>query len=149
MIARKLDHVAVTVRDMERSLEFYCGLLGLERRGEHLLEGSEISQMVGKPTVRMNVVRLVCPETPDIQIDLQQYLKPPGKQSDSELGDVANSHICFEVDDVAKTVSDLKAKGVEFFSEPVQFDIEGEGIMRVVFFKDPDNYVLELMGYNQ
>ena len=34
MIAMKLDHLAVTVRDMERSLEFYRDLLGfVEKRG--------------------------------------------------------------------------------------------------------------------
>ena len=149
MVAIRFDHVAVTVSDMERSLQFYCGLLGLEVEGKHLLEGAEISQMAGKPNVRMDVVRLVCPETPGIQIDLQQYPEPPGKQSDSNLGDVANSHICVEVENVEKTVRELRSKGVEFVSDPVEFDLEDAGLLRVVFFKDPDNYVLELVGYNQ
>ena len=39
---------------------------------------------------------------------------------------------------------DLKAKGVEFISEPVSFDLDW-GIVYVVFFKDPDGFILELM----
>ena len=35
-----LDHIAVTVSDMERSLAFYCGLLGLP--DGNLLELNEI-----------------------------------------------------------------------------------------------------------
>jgi hypothetical protein len=36
------------------------------------------------------------------------------------------------------------AKGVEFISEPVSFDLEW-GIVHVVFFKDPDGFILELV----
>jgi len=78
MIAMKLDHLAVTVRDMERSLEFYRDLLGMKEVGTHDLEGETISTMAGKDKVRMRVVRLVCPDTPGIMIDLQQYLEPEG-----------------------------------------------------------------------
>jgi catechol 2,3-dioxygenase-like lactoylglutathione lyase family enzyme len=48
------------------------------------------------------------------------------------------------VPDVWAAYRDLKAKGVEFVSEPVSFDLEW-GIVYVVFFKDPDGFVLELM----
>jgi catechol 2,3-dioxygenase-like lactoylglutathione lyase family enzyme len=145
MFAVKFDHVAVTVSNMDRSLEFYCDLLGLIREGEHDLEGETISKMAGKDRVRMKVVRLVCPETPGIQIDLQEYIEPRGKMSDSKLGDAANSHFCIEVDDIQRAYEEMQAKGVEFVSEPVQFDLEDAGKIGCVFFYDPDGYVLELM----
>jgi catechol 2,3-dioxygenase-like lactoylglutathione lyase family enzyme len=148
MFAMKLDHVAVTVSDLERSLKFYCELLGLKRESEHDLEGETISRMAGKDVVRMRVVRLICPDTPGIQVDLQQYLEPKGKLSDSKLGDVANSHFCVEVNDIQKAYKELKSKGVEFVSEPVEFDLEHEGKIGCVFFLDPDGYVLELTEYS-
>ena len=147
MFATKFDHVAVTVSDMDRSLGFYCDLLGMKRASDHDLEGETISRMAGKERVRMRVVRLVCPETPGIHIDLQQYLEPQGKVSDSKLGDVANSHFCVEVDDLQGAFARLKDQGVEFVSEPVQFDLEHEGKLGCVFFLDPDGYVLELTEY--
>jgi len=143
----KLDHLAVTVSDMECSLQFYEGLLGMKQVGTHLLEGDEISRMCNKPSVRMNVVRLVCPGTPDIQIDLQQYLEPKGKLADSKLGDVANSHFCIEVENVETTRKELEAKGVKFIGDTVFFDLEDAGKLSVVFFEDPDGYVLELVGW--
>ena len=148
MFATKFDHVAVTVRDMDRSLKFYCDLLGLRRAGEHDLEGKTISHMAGKDRVRMRVVRLLCPQTPGIHIDLQQYLEPPGKQSDSKLGDVANSHFCVEVDDIQGAYERLQANGVEFISDPVEFDLQDAGKIGCVFFLDPDGYVLELTEYS-
>lgn len=149
MYAIRLDHVAITVSNMERSLQFYRDRLGLVQQSSHDLEGPIISRMAGKDRVRMKVVRLVCPETPKVQIDIQQYLEPIGKQSESNLGDVANSHICIEVSDINKAYADLKAKGVKFISPPVEFDLKAEGKIGCVFFTDPDGYVLELTEYKK
>ena len=139
-----LDHVAVTVSDMESSLAFYCDLLGLKEVERHHLEGETISKMAGKPDVIMEVVRLEAPETPGVMLDLQQYVTPEGKVSDAQLGDVAHAHFCFGVPDVWAAYRELQSKGVEFVSEPVSFDLEW-GIVYVVFFKDPDGFILELM----
>ena len=149
MFAIRLDHFAITVSDMERSLEFYCGLLGLKQQSRHELEGAVISQMAGKDNVQMKVVRLACPENPDLQVDLQQYLEPKGKQFESNLGDIANSHLCIEVGDLEKAYADLKSAGVEFVSPPVVFDLEVEGKIRCVFLKDPDGYILEMTEYQK
>ena len=139
-----LDHVSVTVSDMDRSLAFYCDILGLKEVERHHLEGDTISKMAGKSGVIMEVVRLIAPETPGVMLDLQQYVAPDGKVSDAQLGDIAHSHLCFGVPDVWAAYQDLKAKGVEFISEPVSFDLDW-GIVYVVFFKDPDGFILELM----
>src|SRR5258706_8704236 len=139
-----LDHISVTVSDMERSLAFYRDLLGLKEVERHLLEGETISKMAGKSGVVMQVVRLAAPETPNILLDLQQYLSPQGKMSTAKLGDVAHSHFCFGVPDVWGAYRDLKAKGIEFVSEPVSFDL-GWGTVHVVFMKDPDGFIIELV----
>lgn len=147
MFATCLDHLAVTVSDMDRSLRFYRDLLGLKQVSSHDLEGESISRMAGKERVRMKVVRLACADTPGVQIDLQQYLEPKGKLADSKLGDVANSHFCVGVQDIQKACAELRAQGVRFISEPVYFDLEHEGKIGVVFFLDPDGYVLEMVEY--
>ncbi|MCC7447100.1 MAG: VOC family protein [Anaerolineae bacterium] len=139
-----LDHISVTVSDLDRSLAFYCGLLGMKEVERHLLEGETISKMAGKPGVSMQVVRLMAPETPGILLDLQQYISPKGKVSEAKLGDVAHSHFCYGVADVWGAYRELTAKGVEFVSEPVTFDL-GWAILDVVFMKDPDGFIIELV----
>ena len=139
-----MDHISVTVSDMERSLAFYRDLLGLEEVERHRLEGEGISKMAGKECVIMQVVRLQAPQTPGVLIDLQEYIAPKGKVSNAKLGDVGHSHICFGVPDVWAAYRELTAQGVEFVSEPVSFDLEF-GVVHVVFFEDPDGYILELM----
>lgn len=139
-----LDHISVTVSDLERSLAFYRDLLGMKEVERHHLEGETISKMAGKPGVEMDVVRLEAPETPGIQLDLQQYVKPKGTVFTAELGDSAHAHLCLGVPDLTAAYHELKAEGVEFVSEPVGFDL-GWCVVDVVFFKDPDGFVLELM----
>jgi glyoxylase I family protein len=143
-----LDHISVTVADMDRSLAFYRDLLGLKEVERHRLEGETISTMAGKPEVLLQVVRLAAPDTPGILLDLQQYLKPEGKVSNAQLGDVGHAHFCFGVPDLDQAFQELTAKGVEFVSRPVQFDL-GWGILDVVFMKDPDGFIVELVGAPQ
>lgn len=63
-LVKNLDHVAVTVSDLDRSLDFYTNVLGFEEMERHRLEGQEISAMAGKPKVIMQVVRLAPPGPP-------------------------------------------------------------------------------------
>ena len=147
-IVKNLDHVAVTVSDLEKSLPFYKEVLGLKEVERHLLDGETISTMAGKPAVVMQVVRLASPDTPDILIDLQQYVEPEGVVSNGALGMANHSHFCFGVDDLQATYEELQKKGVEFISAPVSFDLGEDwdyGVVKVVFFKDPDGFILELM----
>ena len=109
-----MDHISVTVSDMERSLAFYRDLLGMEQIETHRLEGETISNMVGKDDVVMQVVRLQAPESPGMLLDLQEYVQPQGKISNGKLGDVGHSHICFGVPDMAQAYQELKADGGNF-----------------------------------
>ena len=149
---RNLDHVAVTVSDLDRSLRFYVDLLGFQEMERHLLEGEPISKMAGKESVVLQVVRLGIPETPNILVDLQQYIEPPGEVSNGVLGMANQGHFCFGVTDLDQAYRELSAAGVEFVSEPVVFDLGDEweyGAIKVVFFKDPDGFVLELMEFTK
>jgi catechol 2,3-dioxygenase-like lactoylglutathione lyase family enzyme len=139
-----LDHISVTVSDLDRSLAFYRDTLGMKEVERHLLEGETISKMAGKPDVAMQVVRLAAPETPGILLDLQQYLRPEGKVSDAKLGDAAHAPFCFGVPDVWAAYNELSEKGIEFVSEPVSFDLDW-AILHVVFMKDPDGFIVELV----
>lgn len=143
---KTLDHVSVTVSDLERSLGFYRDLLGMDEVERHLLEGETISTMAGKPGVVLEVVRLAWPQTKEILLDLQRYVAPPGSVSEAQLGDVGHSHICFGVDDIEGACRELRASDIELVSDPVEFQLSS-GVLSVVFVKDPDGNVVELVQY--
>ena len=81
----KIDHVAVMVNDLEKSLHFYRDLLGLEIVSPEEHNDGPISEMVAIPKVHMREYRLRAPggihghtrnEGPGFTLDLIQWLNP-------------------------------------------------------------------------
>ncbi len=101
-LLRRLDHVAVLVRDTEQALRFYVGKLGLRVASE---------EEIRTPHVRLTYldagnayVQLV--EPLDADSPLAAWLEEHGE---------GLHHICFGVDDVPAAVAELSDAG----SEPV------------------------------
>jgi glyoxylase I family protein len=143
-IVKSLDHIAITVSNVEKSLPFYVDLLGFEEVGTHRLEGETISTMTGKPGVVMKVVRLRTPDDSKVLLDLQEYVTPKETSSNARLGMANHSHFAFKVKGILAIYNRLKQKGAQFVSAPVSFGVE-HGEVRVVFLKDPDGSILELV----
>ena len=53
-----MNHTGFVVNDLERSLEFYRDLLGLEVERDQILEGEFISELAGYPDGRLHFVYL-------------------------------------------------------------------------------------------
>lgn len=139
-----LDHLAITVSDTKRSLDFYCGLLGLEQTEQHQLAGPDIDKANGINAGRAQSTRLAAPDTPGILIDLLEYFELPKESAVAPLGRVGATHFCLSVKDLHAFCDVLGAKGVDFVSEPVEFKLE-EGSVTVVFLRDPDGNYVELV----
>lgn len=117
-----LDHVVLLCRDVEASLDYYCGVLGLEgcdverwRRGE-----------VAFPAVRVSA---------DTVIDLMPG-EPDGRNTD---------HICLVIEP-----TDLHALAERKELNPVQGPVERGGATGLgwsLYVVDPDLHLLELKHY--
>ena len=152
MYVKKLDHIAVMVKDIEKSLHFYRDLLGLEvvTPEEHI--GGPVAEMVAKPGCHMREYRMRAPggvqgydrndEGVALTFDIIQWLKPESPTGRNEIHHVPSAHFCFGVENLPEIYERLLAEGVEFVSPPVRFS--GEGDWHVLFFYDPDGNLLEL-----
>ena len=146
-----LEHIAILVSDLERSKHFYVDLLGLEVIGYVEHAGGAIDEMAATEGVDMIEYRLRAPKGPGpagggpgFTIDIVQWVRPEGEARSPLINDVPTAHCAFGVKDLQATYDRLKAAGVEFVSPPVTFP-EEEGGWRVLFFRDPDGFVLELI----
>jgi methylmalonyl-CoA/ethylmalonyl-CoA epimerase len=97
---RRLDHVAVLVRDTEEALRFYSGRLGLAVAS---------SEEISTPHVRLTYL-----DAGNAYIQLVQPLagESPLTVWLDEHGEGLH-HICFGVDDVGETVGELSDPGTE------------------------------------
>jgi len=146
-----LEHIAIMVSDLERSKHFYADLLGMDviEHVEH--DGGAIDEMTATEGVYMIEYRLRAPKGPGpagggpgFTIDLIQWVRPKGEVKPALINDIPGAHFAFGVKDLQGTYERLKAAGVEFVSPPVTFP-EEEGSWRVLFFRDPDGFLLELI----
>jgi glyoxylase I family protein len=140
-----ISHFCIVVSDLERSIAFYQDVMGMaiKSKGAHT---TVMAKALNYPGASMNSANLMYASEPRPWLELIQYTNPKGTKATYEVQDVGSSHICFLVDDIAATYADLKAKGVQFLSEPVQIPPNAKTGSKggvIVYFRDPDGYCLE------
>jgi lactoylglutathione lyase len=123
---KALDHVGLTVTDMDRSLRFYCDALGLE-----LLRQTNRSGGVTSAVLRIG--------DQEINIFCDPQFVPDEKDGGHSLID----HFCLEVDSatIEDVVAELRQAGVEVAKGPVK---RRDGTS--LFVSDPDGCRVELIG---
>ena len=136
---RGIHHTSVVVGDMERSIRFYCDLLGLRLETDKILEGPFISTVLGYPECRARWVTLDAGD--DVaRIELLQLLEPRATGAAPPLARVGASHVGLIVDDIQADFERLRGQGVRFKSPPQE-----SGGLWAVHFYDPDGISLELI----
>lgn len=143
MQVRALNHIAVTVTDTQRSLDFYVGKLGLVQVEQHHLPMSSIDTVFGLTGASGTSTRLQVPGQPGILIDIMELQGAKDGTSVQPLGSIGSTHMAFTVDRLDDVVAELRAKGVDFISDPVTFHLT-EGSVTVCFMRDPDGNYVEL-----
>jgi catechol 2,3-dioxygenase-like lactoylglutathione lyase family enzyme len=137
---RALEHPALSVSDLERSLAFYRDLLGcrlirvIEPRDDDYL-----GTVAGVPGARARIAHL---ELGGVMLELFEYVRPRGRPlpADHTQADHGWIHAAFCSDNVRGDAARLREQGVELLSEPVEFR---PGVW-VVYFRGPDGETLEL-----
>ena len=103
----KINHIAIVVEDIEKALETYRDVLGLplERIADEPAEQVRIAFL---PTAG-GEIELIQPTTPDSGV--AKFLAKRGE---------GLHHICLEVEDIAATIQEMAARGMEILGEPRQ-----------------------------
>ncbi len=123
----RLAHTMIRVMDTDRSLDFYCGILGMQvlRRTDYP-EGKFTNTFIGYgPEAEFPAIELTC------------------NWDQEEPYDKGNGwgHLCIETPDVYKACEELAAAGVNITrpAGPMK-----NGTRVIAFCEDPDGYKVEL-----
>ncbi len=117
----KLYHTMIRVRDLQRSLAFYQGFLGLEEVRRHEI-GDEAT--------------LVFLSDRDRHYFLELTWNKDGR--DYVLGDQFG-HLAFLVEDLEPVVAEIERRGWEYRRSRPELS------SKYVFVKDPDGYDIEIL----
>ena len=141
---RRLDHVSVTVGDLNRSLEFYRDLLGIPliERGEAV--GGSVAEITGFPDARVLWADLALPGQQTLE--LLEYASPRGRPRDGGTNDPGSAHVSIAVDDAAAFHKRLVSAGVNVRSDPVLIEDDGDWSgVRCFYAVDPDGFTVEIL----
>ncbi|MGH7963128.1 MAG: VOC family protein [Candidatus Binatia bacterium] len=143
-----LAHVGITVKDMDKALHFYRDVLGFDVLGDITLAGDEVDLITGLERAKLRVVYVRSREdTKGPPVELLHFVEPTGETGMpyARLTNPGITEVAFWVKDIEKTYADLRERGVQFYSPPALFEIEGYGKAKAVYFRDPDGTTLELL----
>ena len=137
-------HAGITVSDLDRSLEYYCGLLGLELLWRRLYEEGEIRQIVGIPEASGIEVAMVQVPAGEFQVELLQYHGVEPRNASAEPSDHGTGHFCLFVEGIDALHAELAAAGVRFRSDgPVEMGAGPNRGGKSLYSLDPDGYIVE------
>jgi catechol 2,3-dioxygenase-like lactoylglutathione lyase family enzyme len=139
-----VDHVSVTVTDLERSLRFYRDLLGLRVLGQGAIDSATISAISGEPREPLayadldlgagQILELLQLTAPPVPV-------PPAHSKSSRIG-----HFGLRVRELDAVVRRLREAGIRIPSEPVELhEPEWWEGARCVYVGDPDGTTVELV----
>lgn len=145
-----LWHASFTVSDLAASLEFYCGLLGLELVTEQVQHNEYTAKLVGFADAHLKVAMLRIPNAftgpSNHHLELVEYVYPRGEKTDVTTNRPGAPHLAFVTDDIHADYERLSAAGVRF-KAPAPVAIEA-GVNKggfTVYFLDPDDITLEML----
>ncbi len=133
MNIRALDHAALLVKDVERSRQFYVGVLGMNEEarpgsfsfpGAWFRKGAAHIHLIGEDE-----------EGRAAQVTPIYH--------DSELATGHAPHLAFEVDDLEATQKHLRSHNIEIVGGPRP---RGDGVQQL-YVLDPDGYVIEFFVF--
>jgi catechol 2,3-dioxygenase-like lactoylglutathione lyase family enzyme len=119
-----IDHIAIAVRDVERSAAWYQDVLGLERRYQDAWGG--YPAMVGAGTTAVAL----------FPVEGSPPKPTPGRDV------LAMRHFAFRVDR-----ANFESAKEELGRRGIAFQAEHHGIAESIYFRDPDGHEIELTTY--
>jgi lactoylglutathione lyase len=126
---KKLEHVAIMVKDMDKSIEFYSNMFNFILRTRGKNERREMAFLKQK-------------DHPDFEIELIKDLNVEGDYSDSGIV----NHLAFTVENIQEAMTYYKEKGIQFNTENPNISIDGA---KVIFFNGPNQELLQLVQPNR
>lgn len=124
-------HCGISVADMQESIDWYVNMLGFE--------------LIFRKNIEVLHCEVAFLKMGDFEIELFRHqntisIPPDRKEPDKDIQTQGIKHLCYEVEDIASFLNDLRAKGVDIVFGPREM----EGAL-MGFIRDNTGNLIELM----
>ncbi|MGL5683551.1 MAG: VOC family protein [Marinifilaceae bacterium] len=143
-----IDHIAITVADLERSVHFYKNILGFTYRGSVIKQGNEIDGYFQSKGCVINVGFLTFDDDPISQpiIELIEFRNPKLKEVTDDPNILGATKFCFLTDNLEEFVKGLNQMGISYIKRQEFYDLRVNSYTQsdAVCLRDPDGYIIEM-----
>ena len=142
-------HFSFTVSDIDRSVDFYTKIIGMELVHTQIQHNEYTARLVGYENAHLKVAQLAIPAMNQARsghlLELVEYVYPLCDPTDVQPCRPGAAHLAFQVEDIHKRYDEMVAAGVRFVSPPnaITAGINNGGY--TCYFKDPDDITLEII----
>ena len=149
-IRAKYVHTNLIARDWKKLVRFYSEVFGCEPKGpERDMSGAWLDQLTSLRNTRLRGAHLRLPGYgnggPTLEIFNYDQLIDGELPAANRLG---FAHIAFGVDDVDQALQAVIAAGGSTVGEIVITQVDGVGVLRVVYARDPEGNIIELQKWS-
>lgn len=136
------NHTSFTVRDLDKALAFWSGVLGFHPGTVGTRQGSWQQGVTGVPGALLKVAHIY---GHGAHIELIEYLQGAAPAVRFQPSTPCAGHICLEVDDIDAEWARLMAAGATP-QGAITTASNGPGAgMRAAYMRDPDGIIIELL----
>ncbi|EEB09516.1 glyoxalase I [Schizosaccharomyces japonicus yFS275] len=149
MSTYKMNHTMLRVKDLKKSLEFYCDILGMKQIDQWVFEENKFSLTFlafdGDNALHHGVERTkrqgILELTHNFGTENEEGPVYKNGNDDQSRG---FGHICISVDNIEDACAYFESKGVTF-----QKRLTDGRMKNIAFIRDPDNYWIELINQSK
>ena len=140
-----IDHVAMSVRDVERSAQWYIDVLGFEHRHKGMWDGIPTFIGKGKTAIALfpaNSNARASSATAAAAAGSTSLAAVASAKAASSRGEIRMLHLAFRADrkNFLAVQEELKRHGIKF-------EFQDHEISHSIYFRDPDGHELEITTY--
>jgi predicted enzyme related to lactoylglutathione lyase len=149
-IRAKYVHTNLIARDWKRLVQFYSDVFGCELKPpERDMSGAWLNQLTSLRNAHLCGVHLRLPgdgeDGPTLEIFSYNELVEGGMPVANQCG---FAHIAFAVDDVERALEAVIAAGGSAVGNTVTTEVNGIGVLHVVYARDPEGNIVELQKWS-
>jgi len=140
MTVKRMDNVGIVVESLDDAITFF-NELGLKLEGRATIEGEWAGRITGLGQQRVEIAMMVTPDGHS-RLELSRFLSPPvvADHRKAPVNALGYLRVMFAVDDLAETLSRLRAHGAQLVGDIVKY----EESYRLCYIRGPEGLLIGL-----
>ena len=134
-----LQHASITVSNLERSIEFYSDILGMDYLGNQVMPAKQVYDIFGLQGVGVRYAWLRAGRSG--VIELFEFDPPDETPAEIQPARIGHLYFALQVRHLDSMYRELMKQGVKGMVEPMHLQVG----TRIAFIKDPDGLIVELI----